>query len=176
MRAQGAFAARSTELPVRRFRGMAEGMASGGSIAAQLDYRQIQLADAPAFLNLPTDRPRPKVQKAKGGIEQFEVDSAVVSRLQKLSRDQGVTLFMTCYSVFATLLARYTGDQDIVIGTPVANRYHHASENLIGFFVNTLPLRIRLDDNPTFVEVLSRARRVVLDAFAHKTSRSSSCC
>jgi amino acid adenylation domain-containing protein len=108
------------------------------------------------------------VQKAKGGIEYFEVDGSEVSLLESLSQKQGVTLFMTCYSIFTTLLARYTGDDDIVIGTPVANRYHHATEDLIGFFVNTLPLRIRLNDDPTFLEVLSRARQVVLDAFTHQ--------
>jgi amino acid adenylation domain-containing protein/non-ribosomal peptide synthase protein (TIGR01720 family) len=140
----------------------------GEVLTAQLDYWKTQLAGAPALLNLPTDRPRPKVLTSKGGIEQFEVDGSVVSLLQNLSREQGVTLFMTCYSVFVALLARYTGNEDIVIGTPVANRYHHATDDLIGFFVNTLPLRIRLDNDPTFLEVLSRARQVVLDAFAHQ--------
>jgi amino acid adenylation domain-containing protein len=140
----------------------------GEVLTAQLDYWKTQLAGAPALLNLPTDRPRAKVQRAKGEIEQFELDASVVLILQKLSREQCVTLFTTCYSVFTVLLARYTNDHDIVIGTPVANRYHHASEDLIGFFVNTLPLRIKLDDDPTFLEVLSRARQVVVDAFAHQ--------
>ncbi|MBF0263407.1 MAG: non-ribosomal peptide synthetase, partial [Magnetococcales bacterium] len=109
-----------------------------GELDRQLAYWQKQLTGAPALLELPTDRPRPAVQGFNGAVERFSFSPALTASLKHLSRDHRATLFTTLLSGFAVLLARYSGQSDIVIGSPVANRNRAELEGLIGFFVNTL--------------------------------------
>ena len=137
-------------------------------LAPQLDYWKQQLAGAPPLLELPTDYPRPTVQSSRGGKEFFEVGVELTQKLKRLSREEGVTLFMTLLAAFGTLLYRYSGQEDIVVGTPIANRNRREIEGLIGFFVNTLVLRTRWEGNPKFTELLQQVRGTALDAYAHQ--------
>ncbi|HEU4596976.1 MAG TPA: amino acid adenylation domain-containing protein, partial [Pyrinomonadaceae bacterium] len=139
-----------------------------GLLQDQLSFWQRQLADAPPVLALPTDRPRPPVRSSRGAHETFELPGELLRRLRELSRREDVTLFMTLLAAFETLLARYTGETDIVVGTPIANRNRAETEPLIGFFVNTLALRTDVSGDPTFAELLARVRDVALDAYAHQ--------
>ncbi|MBG1270576.1 non-ribosomal peptide synthetase, partial [Nostoc sp. WHI] len=140
----------------------------GLALQSQLDYWQKQLALAPALLELPTDRPRPAVQSFRGGQQSFTLPLELTSALNHLSRKQGVTLFMTLLAAFDTLLYRYTGQADILVGSPIANRNYSEIEGLIGFFVNTLVLRTDLSGNPSFEELLKRVREMTLAAYAHQ--------
>jgi acyl-CoA synthetase (AMP-forming)/AMP-acid ligase II/acyl carrier protein len=140
----------------------------GDVLQRQLNYWQNQLADAPALLSLPTDHPRPAVQSFVGAYQEFSLSPALSQALTELSRKQGVTLFMTLLAAFDTLLYRYTGSSDILVGTPIANRNRGEIEGLIGFFVNTLVLRTDLADNPSFSQLLTRVREVAMDAYAHQ--------
>lgn len=137
-------------------------------LAPQLDYWKQQLAVAPPLLELPTDYPRKTVQTAKGGKEFFELGVEFTEQLKGLSQERGVTLFMTLFAAFSTLLYRYSGQEDIVVGTPIANRNRSEIEGLIGFFVNTLVLRTQFEGNPSFAELLARVRQTSLDAYAHQ--------
>ncbi|MFW9261381.1 amino acid adenylation domain-containing protein [Nostoc sp. CALU 546] len=132
----------------------------------QLAYWKQQLADASTTL-IPTDRPRPPVQSFKGAIATFKLSSGLTEKLKSLSNRQGVTLFMTLLTAFQAQLYRYTNQQDICIGSPIANRNHTDIEGLIGFFVNTLVLRTDLSGNPSFLELLKRVREVCVNAYAH---------
>ncbi|NEO97867.1 MAG: amino acid adenylation domain-containing protein, partial [Symploca sp. SIO2E9] len=140
----------------------------GEVLQQQLSYWQRQLAEAPDLLSLPTDRPRPAVQTFAGAYQQFALSAELSSQLTQLSQKQGVTLFMTLLAAFDTLLYRYTGQEDIVVGSPIANRSQDELEELIGFFVNTLVLRADLSSNPSFNELLSRVREMAMDAYAHQ--------
>ncbi|MEH2193291.1 MAG: non-ribosomal peptide synthase/polyketide synthase, partial [Nostoc sp.] len=140
----------------------------GDILQKQLSYWEKQLADAPALLSLPTDRPRPAVQTFAGATQQFELSIELTSKLTKLSQEQGVTLFMTLLAVFDTLLYRYTEQSDILVGTPIANRNRGEIEGLIGFFVNTLVLRTDLSGNPSFSELLTRVRQMAMEAYSHQ--------
>ncbi|MBG1265874.1 non-ribosomal peptide synthase/polyketide synthase, partial [Nostoc sp. WHI] len=140
----------------------------GDVLQNQLSYWQKQLADAPALLSLPTDRPRPAVQTFAGATQQFTLSIELTQRLTKLSREQGVTLFMTLLAAFDTLLYRYTEQEDILVGTPIANRDRTEIEGLIGFFVNTLVLRTDLSGNPSFSELLTRVRQMAMEAYSHQ--------
>ncbi|MEM6715874.1 MAG: amino acid adenylation domain-containing protein, partial [Cyanobacteria bacterium P01_C01_bin.147] len=135
-----------------------------------LDYWQQQLHGAPPLLELPTDYPRPAVQSFAGATCEFQLTAAQTQSLEKLSQQQGVTLFMTLLAAFQVVLHRYSGFTDIVIGTPVANRPRTELEGLIGMFVNTLVLRTDLADNPRFEELLGRVREVALEAYAHQST------
>ncbi|MBR8837983.1 MAG: amino acid adenylation domain-containing protein [Stigonema ocellatum SAG 48.90 = DSM 106950] len=137
-------------------------------LESQLSYWQKQLASAPALLVLPSDRPRPAVQTYNGANQEFALSVELTQRLTKLSQEQGVTLFMTLLAAFDTLLYRYTGVADVLVGSPIANRNHSEIEGLIGFFVNTLVLRTDLSENPSFQELLSRVREMALGAYAHQ--------
>ncbi|ETX03398.1 MAG: hypothetical protein ETSY1_00110 [Candidatus Entotheonella factor] len=141
---------------------------TGDILERQLAYWQEQLVASPILLELPTDRPRPSVQSFHGRVEWFEIEPSTVAHLRTLSRRNGASLFMTLYGAFAALLSRYSGQEDIVIGSPIANRHYQEIEPLIGFFVNTLALRADLSGNPTFVELLKRVRQMTLDAYAHQ--------
>jgi amino acid adenylation domain-containing protein len=141
---------------------------SGDMLETQLNYWKQQLADAPPLLELPTDRPRPPVQTFRGATEHFQLKPDLTRRLKTLSQRSGATLFMTLLGAFVTLLSRYSDQEDIVVGSPIANRNRSEIESLIGFFVNTLVLRIDLSGNPTFQELLGRVRKVALDAYAHQ--------
>jgi amino acid adenylation domain-containing protein len=140
----------------------------GEVLQAQVDYWKEQLDGAPPLLELPTDRPRPSVQSFRGSHLSFNIPAELTQRLQELSRQQGVTLFMTLLSAYAILLSRYSGQQDIVIGSPIANRNRAQIENLIGFFANTLALRIDLRDNPSFEQLLECVRQVTSGAYEHQ--------
>jgi len=140
---------------------------SGEVLASQLDYWKKQLRDLPT-LQLPTDRPRPAAQSYRGAQQAFKLSEELTQGLNKLSRDEGVTLFMTLLAAFQTLLSRYSGQEDICIGSPIANRKYVEIEGLIGFFVNTLVLRSDLSGNPTFKELLTRVRETALGAYTHQ--------
>ncbi|MEA5561957.1 non-ribosomal peptide synthase/polyketide synthase [Planktothrix agardhii] len=140
----------------------------GDVLQTQLNYWRNQLADAPALLSLPTDHPRPAVQSFVGTQQEFSLSPKLSQALTELSRQQGVTLFMTLLAAFDTLLYRYTGSSDILVGTPIANRNRGEIEGLIGFFVNTLVMRTDLSDNPSFSQLLTRVREVTMDAYAHQ--------
>jgi acyl carrier protein len=134
----------------------------------QLNYWRKQLADAPTFLPLPTDKPRPAIQKFTGAHQKFQLSLELTQKLTELSQQQGVTMFMTLLAAYGTLLYRYTGQSDILIGTPIANRNRREIESLIGFFVNTLVMRTDCSENPSFQELLMRVREMSLGAYAHQ--------
>ncbi|MGA9378962.1 MAG: condensation domain-containing protein, partial [Phormidium sp.] len=140
----------------------------GEVLERQLSYWKQQLAEIPALLSLPTDRPRPAVQTFTGAHQQFTLSVELTEKLTQLSQSQGVTLFMTLLTAFDTLLYRYTGQTDMVVGTPIANRNQSEVEGVIGFFVNTLVLRTDLSGNPSFDELLNRVRDVSLAGYAHQ--------
>jgi amino acid adenylation domain-containing protein len=135
---------------------------------AQLDYWQQQLADIPAVIELPTDRSRTAIQTFRGDLQKFQFDSQLTHKLKNLSQKSGSSLFMTLLTAFVILLSRYSGQEDIVVGSPISNRNRVALEPLVGFFVNTLVLRTRLQENPTFEELLQQVRQMALDAYAHQ--------
>jgi non-ribosomal peptide synthetase component F/alpha-ketoglutarate-dependent taurine dioxygenase len=141
---------------------------SGELLAEELAYWRRQLAGAPQVLELPTDRARPAVQSFRGESESFTLDEELSSELKELSHAEGVTLFMTLLAGFQSLLSRYSGQTDVVVGTDVANRQHGQTECLIGFFINQLVLRTSLSGDPTFREILRRVKEVCLGAYAHQ--------
>ena len=136
-------------------------------LQTQLDYWKQLLKNAPTLLELPTDRPRPAIQNYRGAVQYIELSNELSQAIANFSRQEGATLFMTLLSAYVTLLYRYTGSNDIVVGTPIANRDHTELEGLIGFFVNTLVLRTDLSGNPSFQQLLSRVRQVTLLSYAH---------
>ncbi len=140
----------------------------GDIIAEHLAYWKQQLAGSPAGLDLPTDRPRLPVPTSQGSTYCVMLPKALAEALKELSRQQGVTLYITLVATFQTLLYRYTGQEDVVLGTIGACRPRTETEALIGLFENTLVLRTDLSGNPSFVELLGRVREVVLEAQAHQ--------
>ena len=140
----------------------------GGVLQSQLSYWQQQLKDAPALLSLPTDRPRPAVQTFAGAHQEFALSQKLTQGLIQLSQKQGVTLFMTLLAAYDTLLYRYTGTEDILVGSPIANRDRSEIEGLIGFFVNTLVMRTNLAGNPSFSELLTRVREMAMEAYTYQ--------
>jgi amino acid adenylation domain-containing protein len=135
---------------------------------ATLRYWCEHLADSPPSLPLPTDHPRPLVQSDRGGSVEFELPAELVRRLRSLSRAEGASLFMSLLTAFQLLLARFGGQDDMLVGVPIANRTDVAAERLIGFFVNTLPIRTRVDLDDSFSALLRQVREVTLDAYAHQ--------
>ena len=133
-----------------------------------LNYWQQQLASIPTLVTLPPDRPRPVIQTTNGAQQKVLLPTQLLEELKKLSQREGVTLFMTLLAAFQVILMRASDQQDIVVGTPIANRSRREVEDLIGFFVNTLALRIDLSDNPDFRDLLARVREVTLQAYAHQ--------
>ncbi|WP_193200007.1 non-ribosomal peptide synthetase, partial [Nostoc sp. MG11] len=140
----------------------------GEVLEKQLDYWRQQLAAAPALLELPTTRPRPAIQTTNGASYEFSLSLDLSQKLAQLSQQAGVTLFMTLLAAFDILLYRYSGQTDILVGTPIANRNRTEIEGLIGFFVNTLVLRTDLSGQPNFTQLLNRVREVALGAYAHQ--------
>jgi amino acid adenylation domain-containing protein len=140
----------------------------GDVLNEEIDYWKAQLADAPALLELPTDHPRPASQSNRGARVPVQFSSSVTRGLKALSQQHNCTLFMTILAGFQALLARYSGRDDIVVGTVVANRRRPELEGLIGFFANTLVLRADLSGDPSFRAMLERARAVALEAFGHQ--------
>jgi amino acid adenylation domain-containing protein len=140
----------------------------GKVLETQLNYWQKQLAGVPPLLELPTDKPRPSLQTYRGRSEFLQLNQGLTQNLKRLSQESGTTLFMTMLAVFTLLLSRYSGLEDIVVGSAIANRNRRETEALIGFFVNTLVLRTNLQGNPTFLELLERVKQVTLDAYDHQ--------
>ncbi|MCF2135563.1 non-ribosomal peptide synthetase, partial [Mycetohabitans sp. B3] len=141
---------------------------TGERLQAQSDYWRATLADAPVLLALPTDRPRPAQQSFAGAHVPVQIDASTTQALKRLSAEHGTTLFMTVLAAWSAVLARLSGQDDVVIGTPSANRGHAAIEPLIGFFVNTLALRVDVSGEPDTAQLLARVRRTMLDAQAHQ--------
>ncbi|MFG6100414.1 amino acid adenylation domain-containing protein [Leptothoe sp. ISB3NOV94-8A] len=133
-----------------------------------LDYWQQQLAQAPALLELPTDYPRPPVQAFNGCTHTVHLSPALSAQVRDLAQQQGVTLFMLLLTVFQILLHRYSGQSDILVGTPIANRQRPELESLLGFFVNTLVLRTPIDETATGAELLQTVKAMALEAYAHQ--------
>ncbi|BAZ09546.1 amino acid adenylation domain-containing protein [Calothrix sp. NIES-4071] len=140
----------------------------GEILQTQLNYWQRQLTAVPPLLELPTDRPRQKAQSFKGRSIFLKLNQHLTQKLKRLSQQSGTTLFMTLLAAFTLLLSRYSRQEDIVVGSAIANRNRREIEPLIGFFVNTLALRTNLQGNPTFLELLKRVRQVTLDAYDHQ--------
>ncbi|CAM2064001.1 Amino acid adenylation domain-containing protein [Sulfidibacter corallicola] len=138
-----------------------------GRLVEQSRFWRDYLADLPDLLELPTDHPRPPAQSYRGAVEPFRVPADLATRLANLGRARGATSFMTLIAAFKLLLARYSGQSDIAVGTPIANRDHSELESLIGFFVNTLVLRTRLDGARSFHDLLDRVVQRTLAAFDH---------
>jgi len=141
---------------------------SGKLLDMQMAYWKNRLAGAPSLLPLPCDRPRPPVQSFRGGTRSRTIDPELAWRLRALSDHSRTTLFMTLLSGFAVLMNRYSGEDDILIGSPVANRNHRETENMIGFFVNTLVLRHDFSVDRTFAELLLETRRTCIEAYTHQ--------
>ena len=140
----------------------------GDALQRQISYWRDTLAGAPPALELPTDHPRPATQSYRGARLSFTASAEVTRRLKSLGRAADATLFMTLLAAFDVLLMRYSGQQDLCVGSPVANRTRLETEELIGVFVNTLVLRGDLSGDPRFVDLLARLRETVLDAQAHQ--------
>jgi len=140
----------------------------GENLDKLLSYWKEQLAGAPATLDLPTDRPRPPVQRFCGASRSFVFPKALSDAVARTSRRFGVTQFMTLLAGFQALLSRYSGQDDIVVGAPIANRNRGEVEGLIGFFANTLALRTSLRGDPTFRDLLERVKNTALGAYAHQ--------
>jgi amino acid adenylation domain-containing protein len=158
------------ELPIQYadFAAWQRGWLQGEALEAQLDYWKQQLGGAPPLLELPVDRPRPPVQSYAGAYQIFSLAPELSAAIRAFNQREGVTLFMTLLAAFQALLARYSRQDDISVGTPIANRTRAELEGLIGFFVNTLVLRTDLSGEPSFRELARRAREVCLGAYAHQ--------
>jgi amino acid adenylation domain-containing protein/non-ribosomal peptide synthase protein (TIGR01720 family)/FkbM family methyltransferase len=140
---------------------------AGGVLEREVGYWKEQLKDA-ATLELPTDRARPVVPSYRGGDEKIELGKDVREGLRKLSQREGMTLFMVLMAAFKVVLMRHSGEEDVSVGTAIANRNRREVEGLIGFFVNTLVMRTDLSGNPSFWELMKREREVALGAYAHQ--------
>jgi amino acid adenylation domain-containing protein len=140
----------------------------GEVLARQVNYWKNQLANIPPVLNLPTDKPRPAIQTFTGKQHKIQLSSELTQKLKQLSQKLGATLFMSVLTAFSILLSRYSHQLDIVIGSPISNRNHQEIESLIGLFANTLALRIDLQHNPSFQELLTKVREVCLDAYSYQ--------
>ncbi|HEX8361990.1 MAG TPA: condensation domain-containing protein, partial [Longimicrobium sp.] len=144
------------------------GRVDGEVLQAQADYWKAALAGAPELLELPADRARPAVRDHAGAQLSLELDAELTAKLKALGQRQGTTLFMTLLAGWATVLGRLAGQDDVVIGTPTANRGQKEIEALIGFFVNTLALRMDLSGAPTVAELLGRVKERALEAQRHQ--------
>jgi amino acid adenylation domain-containing protein/thioester reductase-like protein len=140
----------------------------GEALQEHLRYWREQLLGAPPQLELPTDRPRPPVESFKGALFNFELPPKVAEALKDLARREGATLFMVALAAYQLLLARWSGQNDIVVGSPTAGRAKRELEGLIGFFVNILALRTQVSDELTFRQILQHVKKVALDAYAHE--------
>jgi hypothetical protein len=141
---------------------------SGALLDELTSYWAHQLEGAPPLLALPTDRPRRPVQRHDGTHHEVAYPRALAEPLVELAREEGVTFFMVMLAAFSTFLYRISGEQDIVIGSPIANRNNIELQGLIGFFTNTIALRTQLGGNPSFRAVLGRAKETALGAYAHQ--------
>ncbi|WP_400161946.1 amino acid adenylation domain-containing protein [Brevibacillus sp. TJ4] len=134
----------------------------------ELGYWKKQLRNAPALIELPTDFPRPAVQRYKGSLHTFSLSGADVEELETICQQNAATLFMGLLSIYKILLFRHSGQEDLVVGTVTANRNSTEWENMIGFFVNTLPIRTRFTEEQSFAHLLKEVRNACLGAFTHQ--------
>ncbi|MFB1485371.1 amino acid adenylation domain-containing protein, partial [Corallococcus sp. RDP092CA] len=158
------------ELPVQYadYASWQRGWLQGDVLAQQMTYWKQQLTGAPSALELPTDRPRPAVQTYRGASVPVNLGQELTEALKALAQKEGATPFMVLLAAWQVLLSRYSGQDDISVGTPIAGRGRTETEGLIGFFVNTLVLRAKLGGNPSFRELLAQARETTLGAYAHQ--------
>jgi amino acid adenylation domain-containing protein len=158
------------ELPLqyRDFAAWQRGHLQGERLHGELDFWRSHLAGAPTVTELPADRPRVAAEAFEGAIHHFTLDAQVAEAVRALSATTGVTPYMLLLASFATLLYRSSGQDDILFGGPMANREQPGLEHLIGFFANTIVVRVRLDGNPTFAELLARVRDSVLASYEHQ--------
>ncbi|MBZ4423327.1 non-ribosomal peptide synthetase, partial [Myxococcus sp. RHSTA-1-4] len=140
----------------------------GETLEAQLGWWREQLAGAPHALELPTDKPRPPAQRFQGGVQQRTWTKPLWEGVKALAQDEGATPFMVLLAAYQAVLARYSGQEDVCVGSPIAGRTHAETEGLIGFFVNTLVLRARVSPRACFRELLAQVREVTLGAYAHQ--------
>jgi amino acid adenylation domain-containing protein len=140
----------------------------GGILKQQLAYWQEKLAGVPESLELVTDYPRPSVQSFAGATHKFSLDTELTGQLKTLAEQQGCTLFMVLLAAWKVLLYRYTGQNDICVGSPIANRQYGETEGLIGMFVNTLALRSQVAGEETFTTLLAKVRATCLEAYEHQ--------
>ncbi|MFF3072028.1 amino acid adenylation domain-containing protein [Kitasatospora sp. NPDC057904] len=141
---------------------------AGEPLTELLDWWTDHLADVPTVLELPTDRPRPAVQAHRGARHRLAVDPDTADRLRRLARESGSTLYLTLLTAFAVVLSRHSGQERLLVGTPVANRERAEFEDLVGCFLNTVPVRLDLRGAPSFGELLGRVTEDALAAFAHQ--------
>ncbi|NER92228.1 amino acid adenylation domain-containing protein, partial [Moorena sp. SIO3A2] len=139
----------------------------GETLSTQLNYWKQKLQNLPQ-LQLPTDHPRPAVETFNGAGIPINIPAALTSKVKQLTQKQGTTLFMTLLAVFKVLLSRYSGQESIAVGTPIANRNRSEIEGLIGFFVNSLVMYTDLGGDPSFTEVLNRVKQTALEAYGHQ--------
>ncbi len=169
-----AFAAgRSSPLPELKFQysdfaSWQNDWLNGTHLSEQLNFWRKQLGGKLPALELATDKPRPPMQTFNGTSELVVIGQGLPDKLRELSNREGGTLFMTLMAAFQTLLWRYTGQEDVLTGTPIAGRSRAETEDLVGLFLNTLVMRVDLSGNPTFLELLGRVRSVALDAYSHQ--------
>jgi amino acid adenylation domain-containing protein len=142
--------------------------AQSGSARTQLEYWKQRFSTPPPVLELPGDRPRPPVQSYRGSVAQHVIPADFYETVKSFSRKEGATAFMTFLAAFQTLLSRYSGQEDIVVGVGNANRPRREIEALVGFFVNTLPLRVDLSGDPTFRELLAQIKTLTIDSYANQ--------
>ena len=157
-----------TAHPIRRLRRLAASVAVRRRLTAAADYWLRNLENAPAVLNLPTDRPRPALQSYNGATLDTSIPVDLIPALDTLIHEENATRFMALLTAFQILLAVYTQQDDIVVGSPIANRNRAEIEGLIGFFVNMLVLRADISDKSSFRTLLSQVRETTLGAFAHQ--------
>ncbi|HSU14532.1 condensation domain-containing protein, partial [Longimicrobium sp.] len=144
------------------------GWLQGEVLQRQLDWWRERLGGAPPALELPTDRPRPAVASSRGAAHGFRIPAEITRGLRALARREGATLYMVAHAAFDLLLSRWSGQEDLVVGSPIANRTQVGMEGLIGFFVNTLALRVDLSGDPPFQALVRRVRETALGAYAHQ--------
>lgn len=142
--------------------------ADSGGLEEQMRYWRERLAGDPPRLALPSDRPRPEVETGHGGSVVVSLPAELSAAVRRVSQDEGVTLFMTLLSVFKAQLQRYTGHDDVIVGTDMAGRSRSDAEKMIGFFINLLVLRTDLGGSPTFRELLQRVRETAVGAFRNQ--------
>lgn len=140
----------------------------GEGLAALRDYWVERLKGSSTLLEIPGDYPRPEKQTFRGDVHMFDITAYHAGKLEALSREYGVTLFMTLFAAFSVLLSRITGQSDILVGTPIAGRKNAEMENIIGLFVNTLVLRAEIDPSASFTSLLAQIKTTTLEAFEHQ--------
>ncbi|MEH2050452.1 amino acid adenylation domain-containing protein [Nostoc sp.] len=140
----------------------------GEVLETQINYWKNQLQDAPPLLELPTDYPRPALQSYRGDRDRYSLSPDLTLAIKTFSQQQGASLFMTLLAAFSILLSRYSRQEDLCIGSAIANRTHSQTEGLIGFFVNTLILRNQIKPEQSFIDFLQQTRQTCLDAYSHQ--------